>query len=71
MPGRVLRKPGTVLIPAGGDESREGTVDEREEVERVLPGWRALAGSVAEELTVWRRTHPRATLAEMEAVVSK
>jgi len=69
VPGRVLRKPGTVLIPAGGDECREGTVDEREEVERVLPGWRALAESVAEELTAWRRTHPRATLTEIETVV--
>jgi len=64
-----LRKPGTVLIPAGGDECREGTVDEREEVERVLPGWRALAESVAEELTAWRRAHPRATLTEIETVV--
>ncbi|HEY8744272.1 MAG TPA: hypothetical protein VIU62_14340 [Chloroflexota bacterium] len=51
------------------NEWREGTVDESDEVERVLPGWRALAGSVAEELTAWRRAHPRATLAEIEAVV--
>ena len=44
-------------------------VDEKDEVERVLPGWRALAETVAEELTAWRRAHPRATLAEIEAVV--
>src|SRR5712691_12629940 len=31
--------------------------------------WRALAESVAEELTAWRRAHPRATLTEIEAVV--
>lgn len=39
------------------------------EVERILPGWRALAEGVAEELTIWRRAHPRATLAEIEDVV--
>jgi RNase P subunit RPR2 len=45
-------------------------VDERDdEVERMLPGWRALAETVAEELTAWRRAHPRATLTEIEAVV--
>jgi hypothetical protein len=44
-------------------------VDESDEVERVLPGWRALAESVAEELTAWRRAHPRATLTEIETVV--
>jgi RNase P subunit RPR2 len=44
-------------------------VDERDEVERVLPGWRALAESVAEELTAWRQAHPRATLTEIETVV--
>ena len=44
-------------------------MNESDEVERVLPGWRALAESVAEELTAWRRAHPRATLTEIEAVV--
>jgi hypothetical protein len=38
-------------------------------VERVLPGWQALAEEVAQELTVWRNAHPRATLAEIEAEV--
>jgi uncharacterized protein with PIN domain len=45
-------------------------MDERDdEVERVLPGWRALAETVAEELTAWRQAHPRATLREIETVV--
>ena len=51
------------------NERREETVNEWDEVERVLPGWRALAESVAEELTAWRRAHPRATLTEIETVV--
>jgi hypothetical protein len=38
-------------------------------VEGVLPGWGALAESVAVELTTWRRAHPRATLAEIEDAV--
>ncbi len=40
-----------------------------EAVERMLPGWQTLAEEVAQELTVWRTAHPRATLAEMEEVV--
>jgi hypothetical protein len=43
--------------------------DERDEVERVLPGWKALVASVAEELTTWRRAHPHASLSQIEDVV--
>ena len=32
-------------------------------------GWRTLAGEVESELAAWRRAHPRATLAEIEAAV--
>jgi hypothetical protein len=35
----------------------------------MLPGWKALAVSVAEELTTWRRAHPHASLSETEDVV--
>ena len=44
-------------------------MDGRDEVERVLPGWRALAESVAEELTAWREAHPRASLTQIEDAV--
>ena len=44
-------------------------MDGRDEVERVLPGWRALAESVAEELTAWREAHPRASLPQIEDAV--
>jgi len=47
----------------------EEAADQWDEVERTLPGWRTLAESVAEELTAWRRAHPRATLTEIETVV--
>ncbi len=49
----------------------EGTEDRWAEIERVLPGWRALAEGVAAELTAWRRAHPRAILAEIEEVVEE
>ena len=49
----------------------EQTGEQWAEIERVLPGWRALADSVAEELTAWRRAHPRATLTEIEDVVEE
>ena len=43
--------------------------DEWDQVERMLPGWKALAVSVAEELTTWWRAHPHASLSETEDVV--
>ncbi len=49
----------------------ESTEDRWAEIEQVLPGWRALAESVAAELTAWRQAHPRATLAEIEDVVEE
>ena len=39
------------------NECREGTVDESDEVERVLPGRRALAGRVAEGETLVSGVH--------------
>jgi hypothetical protein len=42
--------------------------DEWDEVERMLPGWKALAVSAA-EVTTWRRAHPHASLSEIEDVV--
>jgi tRNA(Ile2) C34 agmatinyltransferase TiaS len=42
---------------------------DEERVERTLPGWRATSEAVAVELSAWREAHPKATLAEIEAVV--
>ena len=41
----------------------------QDEVERILPGWQAASQSVARELAEWRRTHPKATLTEIEDAV--
>lgn len=41
----------------------------QDEVERILPGWQATSQLVAQELTEWRRAHPKATLTEIEDAV--
>jgi RNase P subunit RPR2 len=41
----------------------------QDEVGQILPGWQAASQAVAQELAEWRRAHPKATLAEIEAAV--
>src|SRR5712692_1695478 len=40
------------------------------QVEQAVPGWQAVSRAVEQELVGWRQAHPRATLAELEDVVS-
>ena len=39
------------------------------DAEALTQGWQALSDMVAVELAAWRQAHPRATWAELEAVV--
>ncbi len=70
----VQKCPDTQLLPRSKhalDELVTHAAEQRRKDERrsTLPGWQALAEEVAQELAVWRRAHPQATLAEMEEVV--
>ena len=42
---------------------------EEQELDRLLPGWRALSDAVGRELIAWRKAHPRASLSQIEAAV--
>ncbi len=42
---------------------------DEQELDRKLPGWRALSDAVGRELIVWREAHPRANLSQIEDAV--
>jgi hypothetical protein len=42
---------------------------DEQELDRMLPGWRALSDAVGRELIVWREAHPRASLTQIEDAV--
>ena len=43
---------------------------DEQELDRMLPGWRALGDdAVGRELIVWREAHPRASLTQIEDAV--
>jgi hypothetical protein len=39
------------------------------ELDRKLPGWRALSDAVGRELIAWREAHPKASLSQIEDAV--
>ena len=39
---------------------------DEQELDRMLPGWRALSDAVGRELIAWREAHPRASLTHIE-----
>src|SRR5260221_14741870 len=42
---------------------------DEQELDRRLPGWRALSDAVGRELLAWREAHPRANLTQIEDAV--
>src|SRR5260221_81960 len=42
---------------------------DEQELDRRLPGWRALSDAVGRELLAWREAHPRANLSQIEDAV--
>lgn len=42
---------------------------DEQELDRMLPGWRALSDAVGRELVAWREAHPRASLTQIEDAV--
>ena len=42
---------------------------DEQELDRKLPGWRALSDAVGRELIPWREAHPRASLTQIENAV--
>ena len=42
---------------------------DEQELDRMLPGWRALSDAVGRELIAWREAHPRASLTQIEDAV--
>lgn len=40
-----------------------------DELKQILPGWQAASQAIAQELAQWRKSHPKATLTEIEDAV--